>query len=387
MTDSSISIEDSQVEKPFQCDQCQFTTEFHADLLHHNQVHHNTQTFLSNVSDISEAVDIDKGNNNNTANGGQDDEKRRMFHCESCSFSSPFRSKIVSHCVVHSDARPFLCDLCDYAAKRKYDLKKHMHFKHKVFQSGFIPIPNPLDNPSLQLVPNQYGISKSDAQLNATQASYSPMSVQYSKDVGSVKMEYEANEDDCFIIEYNGSPENFPNTNMLNPLVKQSISDLQEQTNRSLISSASQSNPAPDHISPPELSKTSPSYFPMQPSVLFSKEQLPAHQTPPQTLDSGQSPTSRTPPFKEISVTSTIVETSSHSSIATVSSSNVLDKCIGNSRSFTCPHCNILYFDNALYVMHMGLHDSENPWQCNLCGDIYHDVYSFTSHFINQHRH
>ncbi|CAI9722853.1 zinc finger protein Pegasus-like [Octopus vulgaris] len=395
MNDSANSMENSNVEKHFQCDQCSFTTEFHSDLVHHlSQVHNEQQTFLGNVSDISEDAAIDKGNNS-TPVSGLDDEKRRLFHCESCSFSSPFRSKIVSHCVVHSDARPFICDLCDYAAKRKYDLKKHMHFKHKVFQSGFIPLPNQpsIDNSSLRFVTNQYGVNEHESRLTATNTNYPNESVQYSKNISSVKMESETSEDDCYIIDESLSvQDSFPNASMLNlsnvtSLNKQSVSDFQEHANRSLVSAAPQSSTASDHISVPGLTKSSSTYFPLQPSGLFSKDHLPIRQTPPQSLESGQSPASRTSPFiKDIGVTSTIAETSSHSSTATVSSSNVSDKCIGNSRSFTCPHCNILYFDNALYVMHMGLHDPENPWQCNLCGDIYHDVYSFTSHFINEHR-
>ncbi|KAK2164016.1 hypothetical protein LSH36_70g02048 [Paralvinella palmiformis] len=54
-------------------------------------------------------------------------------------------------------------------------------------------------------------------------------------------------------------------------------------------------------------------------------------------------------------------------------------------KAWTCQHCDIMFFDGALYFMHMGLHNSEDPWRCNMCCTKFYDVYGFTSHFVNGH--
>lgn len=410
MEDSAASLENIELEKRYECEHCSFTSEFHSELVRHNIVHSDSQTFLSNVSDTSEDANLEKGTshsstpvssgnnggNNNTNNNG-DEDKRRLFHCDSCSFSSPFRSKIVSHCVVHSDVRPFICDLCDYAAKRKYDLKKHMHFKHKVYQSGFnLPLPSQPsgDNSSVQYVSNNpYPINDQDSPL-ATAYSNETLN---SKNILSVKTESNSNEDDCYIIDEGLTvQDSFHNASMLTlsnlGLAKQgaSIHDIRElPISKSLLSSGQQNTMLTEvTVSGPGLNKNNSRFFPPRPTGLFSNVDLTLGQTPPQSHESMHSPpvTGAFSLTKDAGVTSATAETSSHSA-TTVSSSNITETAVGTSRSFTCPHCNILYFDNALYVMHMGLHDPDNPWQCNLCGDTYHDVYSFTSHFINQHRH
>ncbi|CAH1786981.1 unnamed protein product [Owenia fusiformis] len=57
----------------------------------------------------------------------------------------------------------------------------------------------------------------------------------------------------------------------------------------------------------------------------------------------------------------------------------------GADNSWMCDHCKIMFFDQAIYLMHKGMHSPYDPWQCNLCATRYSDVYSFTSHFINSH--
>lgn len=59
---------------------------------------------------------------------------------------------------------------------------------------------------------------------------------------------------------------------------------------------------------------------------------------------------------------------------------------VGTKKAWHCGHCDIVFMDSAIYFMHVGLHKPSNPWTCNLCDNSYHDVYSFTSHFINMHK-
>lgn len=59
---------------------------------------------------------------------------------------------------------------------------------------------------------------------------------------------------------------------------------------------------------------------------------------------------------------------------------------VESRKSWSCSHCDILFFDSALYFLHMGMHNSTDPWSCNICHWKFTDVYSFTSHFINSHQ-
>jgi len=48
-----------------------------------------------------------------------------------------------------------------------------------------------------------------------------------------------------------------------------------------------------------------------------------------------------------------------------------------------CRFCNVIYTDQILYYLHMGLHNHNSPWQCNLCGVTCAGVQDFTSHVIH----
>ena len=53
------------------------------------------------------------------------------------------------------------------------------------------------------------------------------------------------------------------------------------------------------------------------------------------------------------------------------------------NRLLMCSHCNIIYMDQTMYYLHMGLHNLNNPWQCNLCGTVCANVQQFSSHVIH----
>ncbi|ELU05742.1 hypothetical protein CAPTEDRAFT_66282, partial [Capitella teleta] len=45
-----------------------------------------------------------------------------------------------------------------------------------------------------------------------------------------------------------------------------------------------------------------------------------------------------------------------------------------------CKFCGIIFTDRTMYYLHMGLHNVNNPWQCNLCGKVCANVHQFSSH-------
>lgn len=48
-----------------------------------------------------------------------------------------------------------------------------------------------------------------------------------------------------------------------------------------------------------------------------------------------------------------------------------------------CSHCKIIFIDRTLYHIHMGLHNLNNPWQCNLCGKVCQNCHDFTTHVLH----
>ncbi|KAH9492977.1 hypothetical protein Btru_022804 [Bulinus truncatus] len=48
-----------------------------------------------------------------------------------------------------------------------------------------------------------------------------------------------------------------------------------------------------------------------------------------------------------------------------------------------CPHCEILFLDVTLFHLHMGLHNVNNPWQCNTCGLVCSGRLDFNTHVLH----
>jgi len=50
---------------------------------------------------------------------------------------------------------------------------------------------------------------------------------------------------------------------------------------------------------------------------------------------------------------------------------------------FLCRNCDIIYADRMLYALHMGLHNVNNPWQCNICGTTCSGRQQFALHALH----
>ncbi|VDL61103.1 unnamed protein product [Hymenolepis diminuta] len=59
------------------------------------------------------------------------------------------------------------------------------------------------------------------------------------------------------------------------------------------------------------------------------------------------------------------------------------DSAVGSPYPFVCRHCAIGFSDQTLFNLHMGLHTSFNPWQCNMCSKEFSNVYEFTAHALH----
>ena len=54
-----------------------------------------------------------------------------------------------------------------------------------------------------------------------------------------------------------------------------------------------------------------------------------------------------------------------------------------NVHLIMCKYCHIIYTNRTMYYLHMGLHNLNKPWQCNLCGKECSNVHEFSSHVIH----
>lgn len=65
-------------------------------------------------------------------------KEARRFKCdfENCRYTCLYQHQLTEHQKVHSDEKPWQCDLCDYTAKSKWTFKKHYrkHTKEKPFK-------------------------------------------------------------------------------------------------------------------------------------------------------------------------------------------------------------------------------------------------------------
>ena len=50
--------------------------------------------------------------------------------------------------------------------------------------------------------------------------------------------------------------------------------------------------------------------------------------------------------------------------------------------SYSCEHCDIVFMDSVMYVLHMGCHGRRSAFECNRCGLVCRDKYEFAIHFI-----
>lgn len=118
-------------EKPFKCDECDYTCRTKYDLSSHLYRKHNypikqkrkshyclqcSGTFLT-LSELKYHI--------------ASIHKEKSFNCPECELSFFLEPHLEAHIIeTHRNVRPFPCPFCDYKAKRKYELKGHIRRRH-----------------------------------------------------------------------------------------------------------------------------------------------------------------------------------------------------------------------------------------------------------------
>lgn len=54
-----------------------------------------------------------------------------------------------------------------------------------------------------------------------------------------------------------------------------------------------------------------------------------------------------------------------------------------NKPVYFCRFCDIIFLNRTTFYLHKGLHNVNNPWQCNMCGQTFSDVHDFSAHVIH----
>ncbi|GFR83227.1 zinc finger protein Pegasus-like protein [Elysia marginata] len=377
------------------------------------------------------------------------DEANKLYVCHLCDFRTAFRNSLLNHQAVHSDSRPWVCAMCDYAAKRKQDLKKHLHTIHGMMVDSTMlkPVDVETKQPSSTRVESSEENNSSDSskvnsrlaevdgatflpQLGAEGMTGLHLPGHAHVAPGFVKQEMlsppgtshflprTTSESDDKTVELEDSPEDdlpisfssatgpagggdsqpsddehpshsqmYPGPGMApgkffeekpfkhghGPVISPNFSNMpmsspQIQSSRSLYNP--DFNPISQHLYGGQSRKRN--------HFRDNTSHLPEAVGPNNTGGAGQ--VRLAPPMPKRARSPEKEDNSCSSSAGSTQT-----KSSQTQTAFLCEHCNIMFFQRAMYLMHMGLHSSENPWQCTVCGVQFTEVYSFTSHFINQH--
>ena len=375
------------------------------------------------------------------------DKASGLWKCHLCSFSSQYRGSLRSHYTVHSNERPYACDLCSYEAKRSYDLKKHKVFKHgkkhlasrslfknhsnsqygkfnlkKCLNVPRLPEANRLCAseesvmPGLPSVLQSVGLSPvfPGSALADPSAQYPLLASMASAPPGLEAAEVPAPSpapSPAVFPTFSHASSSQPNDGCLSP--EEGTADKPRQRTSSESSSTSVVRVS---IASP-VAQTEHDAIPCQGSPITGSSQSatstagttfisPINIYPSGYISEAVSATfastseapytfTRVPisrrksrPMRQSDMISEeeSSDLSVYNSPSQQPSSTTREACVGTRKAWHCPHCDILFLDSAIYFMHVGLHGNDDPWQCNLCNHHFYDVYSFTSHFINKHK-
>jgi hypothetical protein len=63
--------------------------------------------------------------------------------------------------------------------------------------------------------------------------------------------------------------------------------------------------------------------------------------------------------------------------------SSVLSNTASDDMSFKCTYCSITFLDYELYSLHVGMHGTNNPWQCSVCSNVCLNKVDFSAHILH----
>ena len=111
-------------EKPYSCNQCDYSCTQSGNLKQHMTTHSGEKHFNCDQCDYScnQAGSLKKHMRQHTG--------EKPFACNQCSYSCRDSSGLKYHHLSHTGEKPFACNKCEYLCKHPSNLKRHMK-KHR----------------------------------------------------------------------------------------------------------------------------------------------------------------------------------------------------------------------------------------------------------------
>lgn len=118
-------------ENRFRCDQCDYVTHQHSNLIRHQRTHTGDKPFVCSFPACDKSFSVKC---NLTVHERLHSEER-PFTCDVCDKTFKLKHHLVKHQRIHTGERPFKCDQCEYAASTPGDLRVHKrkHSNEKPF--------------------------------------------------------------------------------------------------------------------------------------------------------------------------------------------------------------------------------------------------------------
>ncbi|XP_061565371.1 zinc finger protein Pegasus-like [Cololabis saira] len=304
----------------------------------------------------------------------------KPHRCQVCPFASAYERHLEAHMRSHTGEKPYKCDLCPFRCSDRSNLSHHRRRRHKLLPSRVVraPFSNKRMLSTLQKRTTSLGFSRR-LFLNLNPPSMVMPKCDYPGDLPHKIHQL-----------HNREYENPPKV------------DENESRGRST-NGLTFGNPL-DQLSSLQVADLHPEYCsPVSPDREFIQDVKPviaqddsrAHnaacsnglQTSSPEIEpspSGGESFSPVPGFG--------LGTNANALPGSVSNSlpsppTPVPTPLDQQLSYKCQHCDIHFFDNILFTIHMGCHGYEHPFQCNICGHMCIDKYNFACHFARaQHK-
>ena len=118
-------------EKRFNCDDCDYSTEFRKDMERHKRTHSREKPFSCEFCDY-----LTSRSDHLLSHTRKHTEGVKLFYCEYCDYSITSNSRLAIHVRKHTEKKPYQCGDCDYSAASKHIIVLHrrMHTGEKPYK-------------------------------------------------------------------------------------------------------------------------------------------------------------------------------------------------------------------------------------------------------------
>ncbi|XP_070540295.1 zinc finger protein Pegasus-like [Ptychodera flava] len=362
----------------------------------------------------------------------------KPYCCQYCPFSSAFRSSLLRHVKIHTNAneKPFRCARCSYESRYKWNVTVHMRKCHKDFSDCPVSTPSkssPSPQQPLPKIGSVFSVnppisqsSEASSEMSSSpEPTYAPINANSSteerdesrqKQTPAVLQSPPSTEPQVF--HFSNSVTSLKQTELvaekyyqipndssylprtaaalkLLPSMSKSFGFPQIRNVPYTITAPLSHNMAVTPMSssvPPaaEISPVTVATSTRDAKSITDNRQSQENQAPLQNerhneeTKSQSSSLSGSPQQQEIPKatfksegTQTVEQDSSGCSRCELIAKNLK----------SCPHCGTLFSDNVIYTLHMSCHGSRHPFQCAICGYECRDKIEFTCHITrSQHK-